>query len=46
MDTANLIKILNETVCILHSANTLEEGMNSIILFPAVNNQQGRLSFF
>ena len=32
---AVLVQILNETVCISHSTNTLGKGMNSSILLPA-----------
>ena len=36
MDTANLVQILNESVCISHSTNTLGKSMNRIILPPAM----------
>ena len=32
MDTATRVQILDETDCISHSTNTLEKGMNRIIL--------------
>ena len=35
---ANCVQILDEAVCILHSANTLGKGMNLTILHP-VNNR-------
>ena len=37
MDTARQIQILNKSVCILHSINTLGKGMNPIILPPAMD---------
>ena len=37
MDTATRIQILDETGCISHSTNTLEKGMNPIILTPAMD---------
>ena len=36
MDTATRVQIMDETDCISHSTNTLEEGMNPIILPPAM----------
>ena len=36
MDTATRVQILDENDCISHSTNTLEKGMNSIILPPAM----------
>ena len=36
MDTATWVQILDETDCISHSTNTLGEGMNPIILPPAM----------
>ena len=36
MDTATRVQILDETDCISHSTNTLGEGMNPIILPPAM----------
>ena len=36
MDTASRVQILDETDCISHSTNTLGEGMNPIILPPAM----------
>ena len=35
MDTVTRVQILNKTVCISHSVNSLEKGMNSTIL-PSV----------
>ena len=39
MDTATRVQILDETDCISHSTNTLGEGMNPIILPPAMVRQ-------
>ena len=36
MDTATRVQILDETDCISHSSNTLGNGMNPIILPPAM----------
>ena len=36
MDTATRVQILDEIDCISHSTNTLREGMNPIILPPAM----------
>ena len=36
MNTATRVQILDETDCISHSTNTLGEGMNPIILPPAM----------
>ena len=36
MDTATRVQILDETDCLSHSTNTLEKGMNPIILPPAM----------
>ena len=36
MDTAIRVQILDETVCISHSANTHGKGMNTTILPPVV----------
>ena len=36
MDKAARVQILDETDCILHSTNTLGNGMNPIILPPAM----------
>ena len=35
-DTATRVQILDETDCISHSTNTLEKGMNPIILPPSM----------
>ena len=35
MDTTTRVQILDKTVCISHSTNTLGKGMNPIILPPA-----------
>ena len=43
MDTATRVQIMDETDCISHSTNTLGEGMNPIILPPAMGKQQDRL---
>ena len=34
MDTAPKVKILDETICIVHSANTIKKVKNQIILPP------------
>ena len=36
MDSATRVQILDETDCISHSTNTLGNGMNPIILPPAM----------
>ena len=36
MDPVIRVQILGETVCILHSFNTLRKGINPIIFFPAM----------
>ena len=36
MDTATRVQILDLTDCISHTTNTLEKGMNPIILPPAM----------
>ena len=36
MDTVTRVQILDETDCISHSTNTLGNGMNPIILPPAM----------
>ena len=36
MDIATRVQILDETDCISHSTNTLEKGINPIILPPAM----------
>ena len=36
MDTATRVQILDETDYISHSTNTIGEGMNTIILLPAM----------
>ena len=36
MDMATRVQILDKTDCILHSTNALENGMNPIILPPAM----------
>ena len=38
MDTTIRVQILDKTDCISHSTNTLEKGMNPIILPPAKGN--------
>ena len=37
MDTANQVQILDETVCMSHSTNTLGKGINPTILPPAMS---------
>ena len=37
MDTATRVQILDETDCISHCTNTLGNGMNPIILPPAMS---------
>ena len=37
MDTVTRVQILDEAVCISHSTNTLEKGMNRTILPPALD---------
>ncbi len=44
MDTATRVQILNEADCISHSTNTLEKGMNPIILPSAIVGHTGFLS--
>ena len=39
MDTVARVQILDETDCISHSTNTLEKGMNPIILPLAMGKQ-------
>ena len=46
MDTATRVQILAETDCISHSTNTLEKGMNPIILSPAMGKIVGLTRFF
>ena len=46
MKLATRVLILDETVCILHSANTLGKGMNPIILSPAMGKIVGQLELF
>ena len=43
MFTATRVQILAETDCISHSTNTLGEGMNPIILPPAMGKLKDRL---
>ena len=43
MDTATRVQILDESDCIWHSTNTLEKGMNPIILPPAMGKLYDRL---
>ena len=42
MGTATRVQILDETVCILHKANTLKKGMNPVIPSPAISKSCGR----
>ena len=44
MNFATKVQILNEAICISHSANTLEKGMNPTILPPAKGKYLGRLN--
>ena len=37
MDTATRVQILDEAESILHNTNTLENGMNPIVLPPAMD---------
>ena len=46
MDTATRVQILDETDCISHSTNTLEKGINPIILPPAMGKIAGQTRFF
>ena len=46
MDTATQVQILDETDCISHSTNTLGNGMNPIILPPAMGKIVGQTRFF
>ena len=46
MDTATRVQILDETDCISHSTDTLEKGMNLIILPPAMGKIVGQTRFF
>ena len=39
MDTATRVQILDETLCILHGANTLRKGMNVTILPPDIGKK-------
>ena len=41
MDTPTRIQILDKAVCILHSANILEEGINPTILTSAMGKIVG-----
>ena len=36
INTAIRVQILNEAVCILYNANTLEKGMNPTIVIPVI----------
>ena len=45
MDTANRFQILDEVVFILHSANTIENGMHPTILAQAID-KKGQTEFF
>ena len=46
MDPATRVQILDEMDCISHSTNTLEKGMNPIILPPAMGKIVGQTRFF
>ena len=46
MDTAIRVQIQDETDCISHSTNTLEKGMNPIILPQAMGKIVGQTRFF
>ena len=43
MDSGTRVQILDEAVCISHSANNLGKSLNPIILPPAVDKLLGRL---
>ena len=45
MDPVTWIQILDDDVCILHSANTFQKGMNSIVLPPAVGYRRADWHF-
>ena len=46
MDTASRIQILDESVCISHSTNTLGKGMNPTIFHPAMGKIVGQTVLF
>ena len=46
MNTATRVQILDDAVCISHSANTLGKGMNPTILPQAVGNIVDQTWFF
>ena len=46
MDTATRVQILDDTVCVSHSTNSLGKGMNPIILPPATGKIVGQTRFF
>ena len=46
MDLATRVQILDEAVCISHSANILEKGMNPTILPPSMGNIVGQTGLF
>ena len=45
MDTATRVQILDDTDFISHCTNTLEKGMNQIILPPAMGKIVGQIYF-
>ena len=46
MDTMTQVQILEETVCISHSTNTLGKSMNQTILPPAMDKIVDHTGFF
>ena len=46
VDMAIRVQIIGETVCVSHRANTLEKGMNPIILPPAMGKIVGHSGLF
>ena len=42
MDTVTRVQLLDEAVCILHSANTLRKGMNPTILLSTIGKKKCR----
>ena len=46
MNSATRVQILEGTDCISHSTNTLEKGMNPIILSPAMGKLVGQTRLF
>ena len=46
METVTQVQILDEAVCILHSANTIGKGMNPTILPPVMGKIVGHILLF